>query len=100
MNIVDLKPHMAITYGFTRAIVAEALAKQAGIKQATPAMYSRAGRLLFQGKEEGLIKPHRQRGHYYHFTEKADTTQAQAEKQKGVYGNQNQKPAGPAGIFR
>ncbi|HEX5362382.1 MAG TPA: metallophosphoesterase [Fluviicoccus sp.] len=83
MTIVELKPYMAITYGFTRAIVAQALAKQAGTKQATPAMYSRAGRLIFQGKAEGLIKPHRQRGHYYHFTENADTTQAEAEKPKG-----------------
>ena len=69
MKLEDLRPHMSHTTGFTRYIVARALAKVDG-GGCDPRMYlNTAGRLLKEARASGVVRyiEGRARSCYYNF---------------------------------
>lgn len=69
MKLADIRPHMSHTYGFTRAIVAMALAKMAGCDRITDAIERKAGRMIAAAKKDREIQPIQYNGRYYRFVE-------------------------------
>lgn len=68
IRLEDVRPHMTITWAFTRFHVADAMAKMLGGKRATHD--GTASRMLAKARKDGTVKPARKaRDKYYYFAD-------------------------------
>lgn len=68
IRLADIRPHMTITWAFTRFHVADAMAKMLGGKRES--YDSAASRILAKARKDGTVKPARKAyAKYYYFSD-------------------------------